>query len=97
MPDPRCPYCRRRYADVRGCKPGLPGEIDPVLYGDEWYPFSDEPGPTCRDCGAPKGLIHHADCSCSECPSCHRQYHGGMTCEEDAQFHAELRSGGTAA
>ena len=92
MSEPTCPECKRAYADPRGC---LPFDGGPLAYGSELDPISS--GPTCRDCGAPKGTEHHAGCACTECPSCHRQYHGGMTCEEDAQFHAELRTGGTAA
>ena len=91
MPDPRCPYCRRRYTDPRGCKPGLPHEIDPALYGEEVHPISSSP--TCSDCGAATGAIHHVACPVAECVSCHRQHHGGMSCAEDAA----LTTGGRAA
>jgi hypothetical protein len=84
MPDPRCPFCRRRYADPRGCKPGLPGEIDPVLYGEEVHPISSSP--TCADCGAGTGAIHHVACSCAECPNCRELFHGSMSCDENRQL-----------
>lgn len=84
MPDPRCPFCRRAYTDARGCM-SSPEELEPVLYGAEQNPISS--GPTCRDCGAPSGTMHHVACSCAECPQCHQQAHGGeMSCEENRQL-----------
>lgn len=81
MTVPSCDYCERWLDDPRGCEPGPANEVDPVIYGEELYPFSD--GPACRDCSAPKGTMHHVECSCTECPLCHRQYHGSMTCAEN--------------
>ena len=91
---PTCTYCRRPFSDPRGCE-YLPGDEQPVIYGEELHPFGD--GPTCRDCGTARGRRHHAFCLATECPTCHNQFHPGSTCDEDAKFHAELRTGGTAA
>ena len=91
---PACTYCERPLSDPRGCE-YEPGDERPVLYGEEVHPFSI--GPTCRDCATPRDKEHHAYCLCTECARCHNQFHPGMSCEEEAQFHAELRTGGTAA
>lgn len=88
---PTCPECRRPYGDPLGCDWDYT-DFRPVLYGAERNPISS--GPTCRDCGTPRGTMHHAGCACTECPSCHNQWHGVDTsCDEDAR----LRSGGGAA
>ena len=94
MSKPTCTYCERPYSDERGCE-YTDGDERPVLYGEEVHPIST--CPTCRDCGSPRGKEHRAYCLCTECSTCHSQFHPGMTCEEGAQFHAELRAGGTAA
>ena len=84
MPEFTCPECQRPYGDGRGCDWDYTA-FQPVLYGAEVHPISI--GPSCRDCGTPSGASHHAGCSCSECPSCHRQWHGvDMTCAEDAEL-----------
>ena len=76
-----CDYCERPYSDPRGCE-YLDDDPRPMRYGSECHPLST--GPTCRDCAAPKGTEHHAYCLATECADCHRQFHPGMTCEEDA-------------
>ena len=70
MTTPTCPYCQRHLDDARGCE-----YLEPVVYGAEQHPLSTSL--TCRDCAAPLGTRHHAECSCTECASCHRQFHGG--------------------
>lgn len=80
---PRYDYCGRRYTDKRGCE-FLDEDERPVPYGSEVHPVST--GPTCRDCSTPKGREHHATCLCTECADCHRQWHPGMTCAEDAKI-----------
>jgi len=87
---PSCTYCERPYGDPRGCE-YLDRDERPLTYGSELHPISA--GPTCRDCGTPKGAAHHAYCLCTECPDCHRQFHPGITCQEDAL----LTTGGRAA
>lgn len=87
---PFCPYCERPYSDKRGCE-YLDDDERPVRYGDEVHPFSV--GPTCRDCATPQGKEHHVGCACTECPSCHNQWHPGTSCAEDAAFYASLRPG----
>ena len=90
MTPPTCPYCNRPFSDPRGCD-YLDGDERPMTYGTEQYPLSAED--TCRDCAASKGSEHHVECLCTECRACHRQWHPGMTCAEDA----ELTTGGAAA
>ena len=91
MTPPTCAYCGRGFADVRGCQ-YVAGDPRPMSYGSECHPLSL--APTCHDCRAPKGTEHHAYCLATECPqSCHRQFHPGLTCEEDRV----LVTGGTAA
>ena len=92
--DYTCLYCSRRFSDPRGCQYD-PDDERPVVYGSELYPLSS--GPTCRDCMAPKGKEHHAYCLCTECSSCHNQFHPGTTCEEDAKFRESLPGTGAAA
>lgn len=79
---PTCPYCERPYSSSEGCD-YLDGDEKPMPYGSECHPLSfDE---TCRDCGTPRGREHHAYCLACECPDgCHRQFHAGLTCDEDA-------------
>ena len=89
-PEPTCAYCERPYSDPRGCA-YIAGDPKPPTYGTECHPLAI--APTCHDCGAPKGREHHATCLQAECVACHRQFHPGMTCEEDA----ELTTGGRAA
>ena len=91
MPNvPTCTYCLRSFADPRGCD-WQDGDPKPPTYGSECHPMAT--GPTCYDCGAPKGRDHHAYCLACECVECHRQFHPGMTCAEDAA----LSTGGQAA
>ena len=85
-----CQYCERPYSSPHGCD-YLKGDEKPVTYGEELHPVST--GPTCRDCATPKGKEHHAYCLATECADCHRQFHPGMSCAEDA----ELTAGGAAA
>ena len=80
---PTCTYCERPFADARGCE-YLEGDPAPVTYGHEQHPLSTSD--RCRDCGAPIGTMHHVACLCSECAACHRQFHPGLTCEEDRQL-----------
>ena len=91
MPDFTCPECRRPYGDPEGCDWSYT-EFRPIVYGAEQNPLSS--GPTCRDCATPKGATHHAGCSCTECPSCHNQWHGLETSCEDNRV---LTTGGRAA
>ena len=84
MPEPTCQYCQRALSDPRGCD-YFDRDPKPMTYGSECHPLSI--GPTCNDCGAPKSTEHHAYCLATECPvSCHRQFHPGMTCDEDAEL-----------
>ncbi len=79
----RCDYCERPYTGRRGCD-YLDGDEKPITYGEELHPLSSSP--RCRDCGTPKGREHHATCLATECAACHRQWHPGATCEEDAKI-----------
>lgn len=78
-----CTYCLRPFSDPRGCD-WQDGDPKPTTYGSECHPLTI--GPTCRDCSAPKGRDHHAYCLQTECTACHRQFHPGLTCEEDAKL-----------
>ena len=82
-PPKGCDYCKRPFSDPRGCL-YEPADERPATYGFEAHPLSS--GPTCRDCGAPKGTEHHAECLAAECRSCQRQWHAGLSCEEDARL-----------
>jgi hypothetical protein len=77
--NPTCDTCHRLLSDPRSCE--YDPERGPVRYGHEEHPLSV--GPTCRDCGARKGTLHHLECIATECPECHGQYHGSTSCEED--------------
>jgi hypothetical protein len=47
-------------------------EADGKVYARLPYPPTDDPGdyyqPNCRDCGTPKGGVHHAFCCLDFCP-----------------------------
>ena len=88
MPTFTCPECKRPYGDARGCDWAYT-TFRPVLYGAERYALSA--GPTCRDCATPRGTMHHAGCACTECPSCHLQWHG---VEGDCEANRALVTGG---
>jgi hypothetical protein len=80
---PTCTYCERPFSSPNGCD-YLADDEKPLTYGSELHPLSE--GATCRDCGTPKGREHHVECLCTECPTCHRQWHPGMSCREDAEL-----------
>jgi hypothetical protein len=80
---PTCLYCGRLYSDPRGCD-WIAGDPKPPAYGTECHPLSI--GATCHDCGSPKGTEHHAYCLATECTDCHRQWHPGLSCSEDAEL-----------
>lgn len=90
MTVPTCLYCERPFSDPRGCD-WMPGDPKPPTYGTECHPLSF--ADTCSDCGSPKGTEHHAYCLDTECLECHRQWHAGITCHENAK----LTTGGQAA
>ena len=90
---PTCLYCERPYSDPRGCD-WMDGDPKPPTYGTECHPLAV--APRCHDCGSPKGTEHHAYCFATECTDCHRQWHAGMTCEEDAKLTMPLTHGDAA-
>lgn len=96
MPTPTCPYCERAYSDRRGCE-YLDSDPRPLPYGDETDAYAALRGltarsmtqtPTCSDCAAPKGTLHHSTCLKAECSACHHQFGlcGGTDCDEVWQW-----------
>lgn len=77
-----CTYCEKPYT-VDSCA-YLDDDERPVTFGAErGSPSSQD---RCTDCGVKRGGDHHVSCTQAECALCDRQWHPGLTCEEDAKL-----------